>query len=209
LLSSQLLNAHEEERASLSRDIHDDLGQLATAALLQLRMADRAHGELHTQKIEQATEAVTQLLERTHQLAAGLRPPTLQELGLKAAVESYLSEFKARSGVEVRAHLQLSGQEPPAVISRNLFRMLQEALTNVAKHAAAQEVSVRLEEQEQTLTLTVSDKGTGFHPERVESSGLGILGMRERAELLGGRIAVVSHPGGGTQIQVDLPLMVS
>ncbi len=209
LLSSRLLNVQEEERAHLSRDLHDDLGQLATSAILQLRMARRLQGEECTNKIEQAIEAVEQMLHSSRELATRLRPPMLNELGLKATVETYLSEFETRSEIVVHADLQLPPPELPTVIGQNLYRILQEALTNVFKHAAVAEVYVRLVVREQTVTLTVSDRGTGFRPEVVPSSGLGILGMRERVELLGGRLEVVSRPGGGTEIRADLPLEAS
>jgi len=209
LLSSQLFNAQEEERARISRDIHDDLGQLATTAVLQLRMASRLQGEACTRKIEQATEAVEHVLERSHELAAGLRPPMLHELGLEATVETYLSEFEARSGIKVHADLHFGSEELPALISQNVYRILQEALTNVVKHAAVDEVFVNLDTGEHRVTLIVRDKGKGFRPEVVQSSGLGMLGMRERVELLGGRFEVVSQPGGGTQIRADLPLEAS
>jgi signal transduction histidine kinase len=210
LLSSQLLNAQEEERARISRDIHDDLGQLATTALLQLRMANRLTGEqARTGRIQQATEAVERVLERSHELAAGLRPPMLHELGLEATVETYLSEFEAHSGIEVHADLHFCSQELPALISQYVYRILQEALTNVVKHAAVDEVFVKLDAGEHRITLIVRDAGVGFRPEIVNSSGLGMLGMRERVELLGGRFEVVSQPGGGTQIRADLPLEAS
>ena len=209
MLSSQLLNLQEEERARLSRDIHDDLGQLATTAVLQLRMANRLQGEESTRKIEQALEAVEHLLERSRELASGLRPPMLNELGLKATLQSYLSEFEVRSEIAVHADLLGCPEKLPTVISLNLYRILQEALTNVVKHAAVEEVFVELNAGERSVTLIVRDEGVGFRPEMVQGSGLGILGMRERVGLLGGHFEVVSQPGAGTQIRADLPLTES
>lgn len=209
LLSSQRLNAQQEERARLSRDLHDDLGQLATTAVLQLRMANRLRGDARTKKIAQASEAIEELLERSRALASRLCPPMLHELGLKATVETYLSEFETRSEIAVHSDLEFSQRELPAVVAQNLYRILQEALTNVVKHAAVEEVFVKIEEGEHAVTLIVSDKGRGFRPEEVQSSELGILGMRERVELLGGRFQAVSRLGAGTQIRVDLPLEAS
>jgi signal transduction histidine kinase len=146
------------------------------------------------------------LLDTIHEVVARVRPPLLDDLGLKDAVQSYLSDYEHRSGIAVRATLRFECAEVPAVVSENVYRILQEALTNVSKHARAIEVHVELLVSPKHATLIVRDDGGGFDPAALDGKRLGILGMRERAELLDGTFTVHSEPGKGTEVRVSLPI---
>jgi len=205
-LSAQLITAQEEERRHIARDLHDEMGQVVTAMTLDLQRA--AHSQDREKKgelIGRALHGAERLLERIHEIAARVRPPLLDDLGLKDAVQSYLSDYEHRTGIAVRAHLHLDSLDVPAVVSENAYRILQEALTNVSKHARANEVTVTLQANAQQIALTVRDDGVGFAPASLDVKRLGLLGMRERAELLNGSFTVKSEPGKGTEVQALLP----
>lgn len=206
-LSTQLITAQEDERRSLSRDLHDELGQVATSIMLDLQRAvPKGADAKTTELIARALHGAECLLERLHEIVARIRPTLLDDLGLKDAVQNYLSEYQRATGILPVADLQFETRDIPGVVSENLFRILQEALTNVAKHARVREVSVKLTAAAGRVTLTVRDEGVGFTQELLNGKGLGMLGMRERAELLNGSFVAQSEPGKGTQIQVTLPL---
>jgi signal transduction histidine kinase len=146
------------------------------------------------------------LLDRIHEIAARVRPSMLDDLGLKDAVQSLLSDYERNSGIVPRLELGFEHQAVPAAVSENTYRILQEALTNVSRHAQASEVFVGLRVTPDCLALTVRDAGIGFDPAALAGRRLGILGMRERAELLGGTFVVKAESGKGTEIQVVIPL---
>ncbi len=130
----------------------------------------------------------------------------LDDLGLKDAVQSLLSDYERRAGIVPRIELDFQHQSVPAAVSENVYRILQEALTNVARHSRAAEVFVRLEVTPAQVALTVRDAGIGFDPAARDDQRLGLLGMRERAELLGGTFLLTAEPGKGTEVRVAMPL---
>jgi signal transduction histidine kinase len=206
-LSSKLITAQEEERRSLSRDLHDELGQVVTAVTLELQRAAQAADPVRKNElIGRALRGADRLLDQIHEISARVRPTLLDDLGLKDAVQSYLSEFEHRTGIVSRAELRFEQQDVPAVVSENLYRILQEALTNVVKHARAAEVHIDLHVTSRHAVLMVRDPGNGFDPAAVDGKRLGLLGMRERAELLGGSFDIEAKPGEGTEVRVRLPL---
>jgi signal transduction histidine kinase len=206
-LSSQLLTAQEDERRSLSRDLHDELGQVVTAVTLNLqRAAQTGDREKAEGLLRHALHGAECLLERIHEISSRLRPSLLDDLGLKDAVQSLVSDYERRTGIVVRAELRFEHDAVPPAVSANVYRILQEALTNVAKHAKAPAVSIELGVTDRHVTLVVRDAGVGFARETVDGEHLGLLGMRERAELLGGSFVVKSQPGQGTEIGVQIPL---
>ena len=206
-LSTQLITAQEDERRSLSRDLHDELGQLVTAVKLDLQRAAQAGDpQKKDELLGRAKHGTECLLESIHEISTRVRPTLLDDLGLKDAVQSYLSEYEQRTGIITRAELRLEQPLAPAAVSQNVFRILQEALTNVAKHSKAGEVFVTLASADRRVHLTVRDAGVGFTPDALDGKRLGLLGMRERAELLDGTFAVQSAPGQGTEIRVALPI---
>jgi signal transduction histidine kinase len=206
MLSAQLITAQEDERRRLSRDLHDELGQIVTAVTLDLQRAAQADGAKKNDLLHQATQETRCLLDKIHEITVRIRPTLLDDLGLKDAVQSLLGDFERRTGIATRTELSFDRSDIPAPTSENVFRILQEALTNVAKHARAKEVMVNLKVTQRNVCLSVLDAGAGFAPAEVNGHGLGLLGMRERAELLDGEFQVHAESGKGTQIQVTIPL---
>jgi signal transduction histidine kinase len=205
VLSSQLLAAQEEERKSLSRVLHDELGQQVTAIALDLKAALR-HIDESEPTLRRVVEETEGVLASLHQIAARIRPSVLDDLGLADAIESYVSEYEERTGVSVATELRLPPEGLSGPAAENVYRILQEALANVAAHAETDAARVEFIATPKTLELTIEDDGRGFDaatPNR--SSRLGILGMRERVELLGGEFELETAPGQGTRIQVRLP----
>jgi signal transduction histidine kinase len=209
-LSTQLITAQEDERRRLSRDLHDELGQVVTAVTLDLQRAAQAgDNKKKDDLIHGALHGANCLLDKIHEISLRIRPTLLDDLGLKDAVQSLLSDYERRTGIVSRADLRFDSSEVPAPISENLFRILQEALTNVAKHARTKEVSVELLVSEGQASLTVRDGGVGFAPAEINGKGLGLLGMRERAELLDGEFHMRAEAGKGTEIRVSIPCLNS
>jgi signal transduction histidine kinase len=206
-LSAQLITAQEDERRRVSRDLHDDVGQIVTAMSLDLQRAGQAaEPEKQQELIGRALRNSDKLLERVHEMSTSLRPTILDDLGLKEAVQSLLGDYERATGVVPRAELHFQRVDIPPVVSENVYRILQEALTNVAKHARTAEVEVGLHVTDAGADLTVRDEGVGFAPEAQGGKRLGLLGMRERAELLDGTFAVKSQAGRGTEIAVTIPM---
>jgi signal transduction histidine kinase len=205
-LSAQLIATQEEERRGISRDLHDELGQVVTSVTLDLERAGQAvDADKKNELIGRALRGAGCLLDRIHEISTRVRPTMLDDLGLKDAVQSLLTEYERSSGIVPKTELRFDDDAITAVVSENVYRILQEALTNVSRHARSSEVFVRLNAAKDCVALTVCDAGVGFDPTSLDSKRLGILGMRERAELLGGTFAVKSDPGKGTEIHVVIP----
>jgi signal transduction histidine kinase len=206
-LSAKLLTTQEEERRSLARDVHDDLGQIVTAVRLDLERASQAaEPQRKEELVQRALRGTASLLDHIHEISARIRPALLDDLGLKDAVQSLLGDFERRTGIVPKAELRFERQDVPRVISDNIYRILQEALTNVSRHAQAREVAVTLQVDGRSLTLKVRDPGVGFSLAQLDGKRLGLLGMRERTELLHGDFAVESAPGAGTEVRVAIPM---
>lgn len=207
-LSSALLEAQESERRSLSRVLHDELGQLVTALRLDLgSMQNDVVSGSSRELLKSLIRTADKLLESLHEIASSTRPRVLDELGLQNALESLFSEYQRRTEVKVTPHFEFNQHEIPPKIAENTYRIIAEALSNVARHAKVGDVTVAIQSDEGKLHVVVEDFGVGFFPDRVEASArLGVLGMRERAKLLGGALEVSSSPGSGTRIEVELPL---
>ncbi|TWU13380.1 Oxygen sensor histidine kinase NreB [Symmachiella macrocystis] len=207
-LSSLLLSSQEAERRNLSRDLHDELGQQMTAISLDLQSLEKQEGGTRSNPLlRRAIEETEQLLKSLHEIATRVRPSVLDDLGLRDAVESFLSEYQDRKEMDVRSRLHFHRERIPSKIGENAFRILQEALANVVSHAQVGQVDVDIETDSEMLYMTVKDSGVGFElEEQKDSTRLGILGMRERVELLNGQFDLQSKPGEGTQIHVAIPL---
>jgi signal transduction histidine kinase len=207
-LSARLLTAQEEERRGISRDLHDELGQVVTAVTLDLQRAGQATDPTRKDElIGRSLHGAGRLLERIHEISARVRPPMLDDLGLKDAVQSLLCDYEQHTGIAVKPDLRFERQALPPAVSENVYRILQEALTNVSRHAGAPEVFVGLVVMPERVALTVRDAGAGFDPAARDGKRLGLLGMRERAELLGGTFAVDTGPGKGTEVRVVIPIV--
>ncbi len=205
VLSARLLDTQERERRAIARNLHDDLGQLLTTVTLHLQRAGQADvAERKDAAIEQAAEVAGVLMQRVHEIASRIRPASLDDLGLEEAVRGHLTEFEQVTGVAVDADLRVEVSEVPHEVAENLYRIVQEALNNVSQHASAHTVRVRLRVTAEGSALEVEDDGVGFDPETVSRERFGLLGIRERAELLGGTFALTSTPGRGTRLDVVL-----
>jgi len=192
-LSLKLLSAREEERRRVARRIHDEMGQALAAARWALAAG----------KVEEADKLLAELGEGLRGLARELRPPLLDELGLGAALTNLLEDFSASTGIAVEKELR-AGRYPPEV-EIAIFRVVQEALENVRRHAGAKRVIVRIKERNGKLVGSVTDDGVGFDRHRI-SEGLGLSGMREWISLVGGKLKVGTEPGKGTRIEFEVPL---
>jgi PAS domain S-box-containing protein len=206
-LSTRLQQVREEERTMVARDLHDQLGQILTAVKIDTTWISRhlpeAHGELQD-RIERTIELINDGVRSVRKICSGLRPGILDDLGLVAAIEWQASEFASATGIDCQvsvppADLPLDGDRATA-----LFRIFQESLTNVSRHAEARAVRVFLYQQNGNLMLVVEDDGKGFREADVSGS-LGLLGMKERAQVCGGDVQVSSTPGEGTRVTVRIP----
>jgi PAS domain S-box-containing protein len=206
----RLVSAEEQERARLSRELHDSVGQVATGLLLGLRALERgpAGPPAGLADLERLAE---QIAREIHHVAAALRPPALDRLGLARALEAHLDEWSRRYGIACdfqAVGIDSTRFEPE--VETTLFRAVQEGLTNVARHAGAQSVNLVLEHRPGTVGVILEDDGRGFDVEAaIEAAArarrIGLLGMRERVGLLGGTLQVESAPGAGTTLYVRLP----
>jgi PAS domain S-box-containing protein len=212
-LSARLQAALEEERTRIAREIHDGLGQALTALKMDLswlRARLERSRSAATRHLHKRTEAMMQLVDATVQgvrrTATDLRPVVLDDLGLQAAVEWQAREFEARTGIRCEVAVETAVACPDRDVATALFRIAQEALTNVARHARANRVCVTLASDADGLRLAVADDGRGItEAEHSGSRSLGLLGMRERARLFGGRIDIAGSPDGGTTITAVIP----
>jgi two-component system sensor histidine kinase UhpB len=209
-LSGQVLSAQEDERRRISRELHDDTAQSLTSLALVLKTVEDTedHPALKEQ-LRDVRREVEQSIEGVRRLARDLRPSTLDDLGLSAAVDWYVQAFSQRTRLAVHYRSDLGAARLPEAIELALYRIAQEALTNIVKHARASEVQVLLTRTPQTVILRISDNGVGFpnSPDgRSEAAGVGLYGMRERAELIGGRLRLHSGPARGVEIEAEAPL---
>jgi signal transduction histidine kinase len=217
-LQRRLATAQEDERRRVSRDLHDTVGQTLTALSLSVR-AVRDTGPLPAAalaRLDQVQRMADELARQLHELAARLRPTALDDLGLAAAARQLVSDWRARTGVPANFQsVGCDGRLPPDVETA-LYRVVQESLTNIAKHARAGHVSVALTCRRGDVVAVVEDDGLGFDAERVtqthapdrpgEGGRLGLLGMRERVALVGGTLEVESVSGQGTTVIARIPL---
>ena len=207
-LAAHLLSVREEERARISREVHDELGQSLTAVKMDLAwLAARltqGNGQM-LKRIRSTTQLTDSIIQSIRRITTELRPPVL-DLGLAAAVEWQVQDFQARSGVPCKLRL-LIREEVSSNASTGMFRIFQETLTNIARHAKATRVEVVLQKERGRLVLLIHDNGQGFDQAAASpSKTLGLLGMRERAAILGGQVNVSSAPGQGTTVTAWIPL---
>ena len=205
----RVVAAQELERTRLARELHDETGQALTSILLSLRTVEEAAGdeqELHA-AVAEVRELVRSTLQDVRQLAVELRPKVLDDFGLVAALERLTETFGEQTGMSVQFQqlLPTSDRLPPEVETA-LYRIVQESLTNIVKHARATSVSVVLARKDDSVSVVVEDDGVGFEPHLARDGGIGLVGMQERVALLGGRLAIESRPGAGTTFVAEVPL---
>ena len=206
-LSARLVSAQEEERRSISRELHDEVGQSLSALLMEAGNAaalvppNDAHVRQHVDSIKKLAEASVNIIRNMTLL---LRPSMLDDFGLVPALEWQAREVSKRTGIRVQVAAADSAGELPDALKTCIYRVVQEALHNCARHAQARSVRVVVRQEESRIVLSVEDDGRGFDARRVR--GLGLVGMEERVRHLGGAFHVESTPGAGTKVDVELPL---
>lgn len=207
-LSQQLVSSQEQERKYLSRELHDEIGQLLTALRMELGNLERvraAAGADFGPHLDQAKKLAESTLRTTRDIAMGLRPAMLDVLGLGPALEWQAREFSRRYNIPIQLELGGDLKDLPDRHRTYLYRIVQEGLTNCARHAQAKNIRVHLQDENGHLAVTVEDDGIGFDQHGGVAYGLGLLGMTERVRELCGKIAIQSSPGKGTRVEVVLP----
>jgi signal transduction histidine kinase len=210
-LSGRLQTLLEEERTRISREIHDELGQALTALKIDLSLTRRSlvsggHAE-QSAKVHENEHAVNRIIRTMRKIATDLRPGILDELGVAPAIEWMAKDFQNRTGIGCKVAIQGVDKISDDVRATAIFRIVQEALTNVMRHAAASRVSVSLKKKDRTLVVEVRDNGIGItEGQIIDSKSLGLTGIRERVRLLGGEAVIRGKPGEGTMVRVTLPI---
>jgi two-component system sensor histidine kinase UhpB len=213
-LSRRLFEVQEEERRRLARDLHDDVGQALTALKIQLESVARAGAEAARSRVDECVDTVQHTLERVRQLSLSLRPPQLDDLGLAAALRSHLDRQARVAGLQAHFETEDAPHELPPDTETACFRVAQEAINNVLRHARARNLWVRLFTAGGRLAISVRDDGQGFDLDSVRerSAGggnLGLIGMEERMALAGGSFELRSAPGQGTILLATFPLLAA
>jgi signal transduction histidine kinase len=198
----RVVAGQEVERRRLARELHDETGQALTSILLGLRAVEEANNT----NVDDLRELVVATLQDVRRLAVQLRPKALDDFGLVPALERLVEMFSESSGIAAELEAQLGGKRLPNDVETTIYRIVQEALTNVVKHAGATNVSILLVRRGSVVTVVVEDNGSGFDVATVRDDSLGLEGMRERAELHEGRLTVETSPGAGTTLRIEVPL---
>jgi signal transduction histidine kinase len=203
----RVVSAQELERQRLARELHDETGQALTSILLGLKSVEDAGSadDLST-AASGLRELVVTTLQDVRRLAVELRPKALDDFGLVPALERLIETFREQTGIQVDLEPRLGEERLPPDIETTLYRITQEALTNVVKHAQARRVSIVLTRRNGSVSAVIEDDGRGFAADRTGEDGLGLLGMRERIALVDGRLTVESSPGAGTTLSIEVPV---
>jgi signal transduction histidine kinase len=209
LLSEYLQRAREEERTRVAREVHDELGQLLTALKMDLAYCGQhLHGDRTVvgDRMGAMEKQIDLGIETVRKICSDLRPHVLERLGLQAGIDWYVRGFEKRTGIRCTASTLQEVPELDKDLSLVLFRVLQEAMTNVVRHAGATHVRVQLEDKGDRLVLKVKDNGKGISREDVDNpSSFGIIGIRERIRFRGGKLTIVGTPGRGTTVKISIP----
>lgn len=212
-LSAKMNKIEEDERRRIAREMHDELGQLLTALRLDISITRRDLRSVPTAALEERMDTMIDLVDLTiktvRRVATELRPAILDDFGLRAAVEHEIAAFAERTGIDVNLSIRNEGAIGPDCATA-LYRIVQEALTNVARHSGATRVEVRIEAGEERVEAELRDNGRGITEAEVNSlSALGLVGVRERAYTLGGDAIIEAMPGAGTRIFATIPLRIT
>jgi two-component system, NarL family, sensor histidine kinase DevS len=203
----RVVEAQELERKRLARELHDETGQALTSILLGLKSLEQAvDSEEGREGVASLQDLVVSTLQDVRRLAVELRPSALDDFGLAPALERLVDTYRQQASVPAHLEIRLGNERLPSEIETTLYRMVQEALTNVAKHAGATSVSILLTRAPAAVRLVIEDDGEGFDPQSARDGGLGLSGMRERVALLDGRLRIESAPGKGTTLAAEVPL---
>jgi len=211
-LATHLTEIREEERASMAREVHDELGQQLTGLKMDLSLMNKKAPEESREWLREKMTSTLSLLDTTirtvRKIASELRPSILDDLGLIAALDWQAQEFGKRMGIATTFETNGCGVDIPPAVSIGLFRICQESLTNVARHAAAKKVRISLLEEEDHLLLSIQDDGQGIDPQKLKKKErtLGLLGMKERAMTMGGTLSIKSATGEGVTLSIKVPI---
>jgi signal transduction histidine kinase len=200
----RVIAGQEQERRRLARELHDETGQALTSILLGLKAVETTDDV--PSALADLRELVVGTLQDVRRLAVELRPKALDDFGLVPALERLVDTFRSSTGITVQFESRLGEERLPSEVETTLYRVVQEALTNIAKHAGAQSVSVLLVRRGSSAATVIEDDGQGFSPADETSGGIGLAGMRERLALLDGRLLVESDPATGTTIAAEVPV---
>ncbi len=212
-LLEALIDAQEEERKRVARDLHDQLGAILSGLTMNIEAAEQSLPEQNTlkERLQRTKTLATQALEETHKLILDLRPEVLDELGLVAAVRADAEARLQPRGIDVQVSIAGARRRLTPQLELTVFRIAQEAVNNIAKHAQAQRAQIAFEFRDAAVGVVIADDGQGFDLHGVSSTedktrGLGLLGMTERAHLAGGSLQIESHAGRGTRITITMPV---
>ena len=215
-LSTHIQTLREEDRTRIAREIHDELGQLLTGIKMELRLvetrlADREDRSLNTciDKLVETSELVDDTIDSVRRISAGLRPSALDNLGLGAALRGEAKQFSLRTSISCEIEIKDYTDVLPSEVSTAAFRIFQEALTNIARHAEARNIRSSLTVTDRLLQLSIHDDGKGIDPVELENPrSLGIIGMLERAKSVGGQVAFLRNSRKGTDVVLTIPLLI-
>ena len=210
-LSESVLAMLEADRRRVARELHDEIGQVLSAVSINLKVVQSKAHESLWPRLDESMKIVDRALQQVRNMSLELRPSMLDDFGLEAALNWYVRGFEERTGIRTQIVAAAPGYDTPETIRTACFRVVQEALTNVARHARAQNVVVELRPDSESIRLLIQDDGLGFDHEAAMvraslGASLGLLGMQERVQLIGGELEIESKPGRGTTVAVWLPL---
>ena len=207
-LSLRLLQIQEDERRAIARELHDQVGQMLTGLKFQLEVATSQAGPAAQEKLSEATATATDLMSHVRELTQLYRPRVLDDLGLQPALEWHAKQFQRQTGVAVSLDLALPSTRLPSELETVIFRITQEALTNIARHSGAKTAAISIAHDDENIHVEISDQGKGFElaPVLARRDAIGIAGIRERVHLAGGRLEIISQPGQGTRLNASFPL---
>jgi two-component system sensor histidine kinase NreB len=208
-LTNYVIQAQEKERKRIARELHDGVGQALYSILVGLNVIGQSNlNEQMKQHVAQIQQMTVKAMEEVKRMALELRPSALDDLGLLPAIRSLMKRVEQMFGLKVDLDVRGNRRRYPAAVETALYRIVQEAMTNTVKYAQTDRLAIVFEDKGSELSVTIVDDGVGFDPEQVEKTGngLGLFGMRERAQLLGGTVEIRSAPGEGTTVFVKIPL---
>jgi signal transduction histidine kinase len=208
-LYEKVVSAQEDERKRIARELHDDTSQSLAVLVMAL---DSALGALKAglpPRLEEAKALAMHTIEEVHRMILDLRPSVLDDLGLQSAIRWYAERHLVSRGLSVRCEFEAEDRRFPAAFETALFRVCQEAMSNIARHAQAETVLIQLSEADGVIRIEIEDDGRGFDPGNVshaERRHFGLMGIEERVDILGGKVRIDSAPGQGTRIHLEVPL---
>jgi signal transduction histidine kinase len=206
LLSHRLVEAQEKERRRIGHELHDEVGGALTSIKLALGRSEKKLGEKSQSELKNVDDLLDETMDLVSNLSYNMRPDILNEFGLIEAMKDYFERFTKRTGIKVSFKQQKLEERYPEIIQTTAYRIIQESLTNAARYADVNKVTVSVKSDSEKLYIQVEDHGCGFDPQQLDTTSSGISGMQDRASVAGGELVVDSSPGKGTCVTCELPL---